>query len=107
MENIKMPSYDRIDVFEGIDINKTSKWKGCDICHYWYFVKKAKEIFTFGDVEIETSKFYHYKSPIFLKDLYIEKVLVSNKISSGEKAYVKRHYGQTKWMYFWLKVITC
>ena len=34
MENIKMPSYDRIDVFEGIDINKTSKPKECDICHY-------------------------------------------------------------------------
>ena len=26
--------YDRIDVSEGIDINKTSTSKGCDICHY-------------------------------------------------------------------------
>ena len=28
---------DRIDVSEGIDINKTSKPKECMLCHYWYF----------------------------------------------------------------------
>ena len=27
--------YDRIDVSEQIDINKTSESKDCDICHYW------------------------------------------------------------------------
>ena len=26
--------YDRIDVSEGIDVNKTSESKECDICHY-------------------------------------------------------------------------
>ena len=31
--------YDRIDVSEGIDVNKTSASKECDICHYWYFLK--------------------------------------------------------------------
>ena len=30
--------YDRIDVSEGIDVNKTSASKECDICHYWYFI---------------------------------------------------------------------
>ena len=30
--------FDRIDVFEGIDVNKTSASKECDICHYWYFL---------------------------------------------------------------------
>ena len=34
---IKMLHYDRIDVLEGIDINKTSVSKECIICHYWYF----------------------------------------------------------------------
>ena len=29
--------YDRIDVSEGTDVNKTSASKECDICHYWYF----------------------------------------------------------------------
>ena len=28
--------YDRIDISEGIDINKTNLSKECDICHYWH-----------------------------------------------------------------------
>ena len=30
--------YDRTDVSEGIDVNKTSASKECDVCHYWYFL---------------------------------------------------------------------
>ena len=30
--------FDRIDVSEGIDVNKASASKECDICHYWYFL---------------------------------------------------------------------
>ena len=26
--------YDRIDVFEGMDVKQTSASKQCDICHY-------------------------------------------------------------------------
>ena len=33
----KILEYNRIDILEGIDVNKTSESKGCDICHYWYF----------------------------------------------------------------------
>ena len=36
--------YDRIDVSEGTDVNKTSASKEYDICHYWSFLKKG---FTF------------------------------------------------------------
>ena len=32
-----MLQYNRIDVSEGIDINKTSESKECMLCHYWYF----------------------------------------------------------------------
>ena len=89
-------------------------------------VKMDKEILPSGDIEIEKNKFYHNTSLISLKDLDTEKVLVSNKISSGEKNYkyfigylyndrkvkplhimlpktsadVKNYDGQTKWMYF-------
>ena len=38
MNNIKMVYYDIIDVSEGINVNKTSASKQCDICHYWYFL---------------------------------------------------------------------
>ena len=86
----------------------------------------GKEILTSGDVETEKNKFYRNKTPILLKDVDIQKVLVSNKISFSEKnykcfigylyndnkvkplhivlpktsAYVKIYDGQTKWMYF-------
>ena len=36
-----MLCFDRIDVPDGIDVNKTSKSKKCDICHYWYFLNKG------------------------------------------------------------------
>ena len=36
--------FDRIEVSEGIDVNKTNEPKECDICHYWYFLNKG---FTF------------------------------------------------------------
>ena len=39
----------------------------------------------FEDIEIEKNKFYRNKTPIFKKDVDIEKVLVSNKIFFGEK----------------------
>ena len=37
LKHIKMVEYDRIDIVEGIDVNKTNLSKECDICHYWYF----------------------------------------------------------------------
>ena len=36
-----MLCYDRIDVSEGIDVNKTSACKECIICHYWYILDKG------------------------------------------------------------------
>ena len=35
-----MLEYDRIDISEGIDTNKTSASKECNICHYWYLLDK-------------------------------------------------------------------
>ena len=32
-----MLQYERIDVSEGIDLNKSHKLKECMICYYWYF----------------------------------------------------------------------
>ena len=41
----------------------------------------SKQVITSGDIE-----FYHDKSPAFLEDVDINNVLVSNKISFGEKS---------------------
>ena len=46
----------------------------------------GKEILTFGDNEIEKRFFDRQKNPIFVKNVDIEKVLASNKISSFEKS---------------------
>ena len=32
-----MLEYERIDISEAIDVNKTNFSKECDICNYWYF----------------------------------------------------------------------
>ena len=91
----------------------------------------GQEISTFGDNEIEKDIFYQYKSPIFLEDIDINSVLVSNKIFSGGenhqqfigclhddykikplhlmlskmRAFVKRYDVQTKWIHFQLKMM--
>ena len=33
-----MSEYDRINISEGIDLNKTNKSKECMLCHHWYFL---------------------------------------------------------------------
>ena len=47
----------------------------------------GKEISSFGGIEIEKNKFYHHKTLILLRNVDIEKVLVSNKIPFSEKNY--------------------
>ena len=39
--------YDRINVSEEIDANKTSKSKECDVCHYCYFLDKGFKFQTY------------------------------------------------------------
>ena len=36
-----MLHYNRTDISEGIDVNKTSASKECTICHFWYFIDKG------------------------------------------------------------------
>ena len=47
----------------------------------------CKKNLTFGDTEIQKNKFYHHKTPIFLGDIDIKRVLISNKISFAGKNY--------------------
>ena len=34
---LQMLEYDRNDISEGVDVNKTNASKEYDVCHYWYF----------------------------------------------------------------------
>ena len=46
---------------------------------FFSYIKMGKEILTLGDIEVE-KKCYHSKTPIFKKDVDIDKVLVPNRI---------------------------
>ena len=35
-----MLEYDKINISEWIDVNKTNESKECTPCHYWYFLNK-------------------------------------------------------------------
>ena len=41
----------------------------------------------FGDIEIKKQKFYRYKRPISIKDIDIDKIVASNKVSFGKKGF--------------------
>ena len=47
----------------------------------------GKEIITFSNTEIEKQKFHHHKNPIFLKNIEIGNILISNKTSDVKKNY--------------------
>ena len=47
MNNKRNDYHDKIDVSEGININKTSASKECVICHYWYFSNFNRKGFEF------------------------------------------------------------
>ena len=78
----------KIDVSEGIDVNKTSASKQCNVCHYWYFLIYSfkfqpnlcnrshdllmismdfSDIAVLGDIEIKKQKLHQYKRPISIK----------------------------------------
>ena len=35
-----MLKYDKIDITEGIDLDKANKSRECMFCHYWYYLNK-------------------------------------------------------------------
>ena len=36
-----MLKYEKIDISDGIDVNKSAKSKECMLCHCWYFLDKS------------------------------------------------------------------
>ena len=47
---------------------------------------KLKKYMKFGDIEIEKQKFHH-KRPVSMKNIDINKIVVSNKVSFGKKIF--------------------
>ena len=46
-----------------------------------------KTTIKFGDIEIKKQKFYWYERPISIKDIDINKIVASNKVSFGKKGF--------------------
>ena len=44
-----------------------------------------KTIIKFSDIEIQKQKFHQHKLPISIKDVDINKIVVSNKVSFSKK----------------------
>ena len=44
-----------------------------------------KTLIKFGGIEIEKQKFHQYKRPISIKNIDINQIIVSNKVSFGKK----------------------
>ena len=90
----------------------------------------VQKIVAFGYTEIEKRNFHHRKNPILLKNVHTDKIQVSSMVSSGEKigyligykdddhkikpscimapkmsSYGRSYDGETKWMYFLLKMM--
>ena len=42
---MKILAYERIDISDGIYVNKSYESKECSPCHYWYFLDKS---FSYG-----------------------------------------------------------
>ena len=61
-----MLRYQKINVSEGIDVNKTSASKECELCHYWFF----KDI-GFKFEEHVCNKCHDLLIAYFLKDIAI------------------------------------
>ena len=46
-----------------------------------------KTIIKFGCIEIEKQKFHQHKSPISINNININKIVVSNEVSSSKKGF--------------------
>ena len=64
-----MIEYKKIDILEGIDVDKTNKSKECMLCHYWYFLNKN---FSYGPYICDGC----YNIIIYHKNLKILKILL-------------------------------
>ena len=94
-----MLKYDKTDISEGIDINKTNASKECDICHYWYFLDKnfnyephlcngchdlMQKAMNFNDVAIVSIKGNDYRIHFWYMSK-VDAISIMNNSSLNEK----------------------
>ena len=55
------------------------------LIYVFYILKMNEEILVLSHIGIDKHKFYNHKNPILIVDVYINKALISNKVSLGRK----------------------
>ena len=72
-----MIEYERINISEKIDVDKTNKSKECMLCHYWYFLHKD---FSYGPYICDDCYNFSQKSIDFknIAIVYILKKCIQN-----------------------------
>ena len=108
-----MLEYNRIDISEGIDVNRTSASKECDICQYWYFKDTGfkyepylcngchdlmQKVVSFNDVAVVFVKGSAYRIHFW----YMSKNDARDKYRnlSEEEKNKKREYGKNRYNMF-------
>ena len=47
--------------YDGINVNKTRESKECDLCHYWYFLKKYLSFNQISAMDVYEPWQYYYR----------------------------------------------
>ena len=102
-----MLEYERIDISDGIDVNKTNKSKECMLCHYWYFLDNN---FSYGpylcdgcynimqkSINFKNIAIVHRKESVYrIYFLYMSKrrakILMTNSNLIDKKGIYKKRY---------------
>ena len=103
-----MLEYDRIDILEGIDINKTNASKECDICHYWHFLDigfkhelhlcngchdLTQKAINFNDVAIVSVKGSDYRIHFwYMSKDYAINIMNNSNLNEEKTDYYKLYY---------------
>ena len=60
------------------------KWKNYKCKHFW---EKSEKNIKFGFTEIQKQTFHQHKRPIWIKNIDVNKIVVSNNVSFGKKGF--------------------
>ena len=98
MENYEFKKYKFLNAYIKVKNYKFKKRKFLKAYikakNYWFkkykFLKayiKMEKVITFGDIEIYKQTFHQHKEPTSLKNVDIDKIVVSKKVSFGKKGF--------------------
>ena len=94
---------DRLEVSEGIDVDKTNALKKCGICHHWYFLDKRFKFCNgchdFYDKDIPKANSNYNCLAVILVDFVLKKdEIYCPKVFLEQWKYIEK---KDDWIYDW------